>query len=818
VEAPRPAALAALAALALAGCGVPTEGLRPVDAGLADDAFPSPDALPSPDDAPALPDAVAAPDVALADAPPTDGCVTTADFFATRAWPEVFSQCARCHTPGGEAGSTRFVLRPTTVPDHLAMNLSVVREAAVLQQGGRPLLLLKPTGMVPHGGMTVITPGSPAHATLTAMLDQVARPVTCDAPPPPPPPPPRGIFDGVTLLDAEGTLRRASLQLAGRVPTDAERAAVRAGGLDALDGVLRPMMRERGFHDRLLEVFNDVFMTDRSLVAIGYGGAFYNVSERLFPQRDYAGPTWMPPGRRVADSVVREPLEMVAHVVMNDRPLSEIVTARYRLVNPLSARVYGLTVPFRDPTDINEWAEVQIPAMHDYAPGQGEYAGVLTTPSFLYVVTGASTNRNRRRARYVYQWFLNHDIMRTAARIDFSTVDFTANPWRNDPACTACHARLDPVAGLFQNWTDCYDNPSYQYFRPSMRYCGDRPWWPADTMFPPGLREGQVMPAEQIPRALEHLAASIVADPGFAQAMVRHVFAGLMGRPILDAPQNAADPDFAALQRAYDAQRAALDALAVDFAASRFDTKRLITAIVRTPYFRAADVDVAGRAELTGAGGGTLTPPEVLHRRIASLLGQGWGEALSATREDAPSTSPYYLLGYDKARYHAGGVDSRTPGQRLLAPSGLTASVSARMAYEMACRAVPLDFARPAAMRRLFPDVERTVAPTGDPTRADQQGILRALARLHDLLLGERLTPGDAELRETYALFTQLYNDQRAQLAAGRSADLGPCRSVTNYATGERVTGGLTDDPQGTVRAWQGVVSYLLMDYRFLFE
>lgn len=671
--------------------------------------------------------------------------------------------------------------------------------------------------MVAHGGMTVLPAGSPERELMRVTLEQLANPTTCEVTPPPPPPPPRDIFDGLTLLDAEATLRRASLQIAGRLPTDSERARARAGGLDALEPVLRAMMTERGFHDRLLEVFNDVFMTDRSLTAIGYGGAFYHINDRVFPMRDYAGPTWMPPGRRVADSVVREPLEMVAHIVMNDRPLSEIVTARYRLVNPLSARVYGLNLSFRDPSDLNEWQEVQIPGMHEYAPGQSEYAGVLTTPSFLYVVTGASTNRNRRRARYVYQWFLNQDIMRTASRIDFSTVDFTNNPWLHNPSCTACHARLDPVAGLFQNWTDCYDNPSYQYFRPGMRDCGNAAWWPRTTMFAPGLREGHEMPASDIPRALELLAESIVADPGFAQAMVRHVFAGLMGRPILDAPQNAADPDFTALQRAYDRQRADLDALALSFAANRFDTKRLVVDIVRSPYFRAVDADTAGRAELAGVGGGTLTPPEVLHRRIASILGQGWGEANAARLEDAPSVSPYYLLGFDKARFHAGGVDSRTPGQRLLIPSGLTGSVSARMAYEMACHVAPLDFTRSVATRRLFPFVERTSAPSGDLRAPDQQGIVRNLVFLHDLLLGERVTVDDPELGATYALLTQLYTDGRTQAAAGR-ADLGPCRATTDYSTGATVPGGFTDDPQYVVRAWQGVVSYMLMDYRFLFE
>lgn len=797
--------LVAALSLALARCGGHPDAPS--------DASPAPP-LDAASDARLTRDAVTASDATPAADVGDGGCVSTRQHFAARAWPEVFSRCVRCHAPGAEAGSSRFVLRPTSVSDHVAMNFDVVRSALSLQMNGQPLLWLKPTGMVPHGGMTVIAPSTPEREVLRATLDQLANPIECEVTPPPM----RGVLDGVTLLDAEATLRRASLQIAGRVPTETERAAVRAGGIDAIEPVLRAMMTERGFHDRLIEVFNDVFMTDRSLTAIGYGGAFYHINDRVFPMRDYAGPTWMAPGRRVADSVVREPLEMVAHVVMNDRPLSEIVTGRYRLVNPLSARVYGLNVTFRDPTNIHEWREVEIPGMHEYAPGQSEYAGVLTTPSFLYVVTGASTNRNRRRARYVFQWFLNQDIMRTASRIDFSTVDFTANPWLNNPSCTVCHERLDPVAGLFQNWTDCYDNPAYQYFRPGMRYCGNAPWWPRTTMFPPGLRPGMEMPASDIPRALEHLAAYIVADPGFAQAMVRHLFAGLMGRPILDAPQNAADPDFTALQRAYDQQRADLDALATRFASNHFDTKALVVEIVKSPYFRAADADAAGRAELAGVGGGTLTPPEVLHRRIMSILGQGWGEANAALQEDAPSVSPYYLLGFDKARFHAGGVDSRTPGQRLLIPSGLTGSVSSRMAYEMACHAVPLDFTRTPTTRRLFPYVERASAPSGDPTAADQRAIVRNLQLLHDLLLGERLADDDPELRESYALLTRLYNDGRAQTAGGRNTDLGPCRATSDYATGRAVTGGFTDDATYALRAWQGVVSYMLMDYRFLFE
>jgi hypothetical protein len=388
-------------------------------------------------------------------------CTTARPYFEEHAWPEVFSRCATCHVPGGPSAGTRFVLRPETVDDWRRTNFDVVCRATALVDDGRPLLLLKPTARVPHVGGEVIAPGSDAERVLVQMLDTIASDPTCGDVEPPAP-----VTEGLELLDAVGTLRKASLQIAGRVPTEDERARVRDGGWAALDEVLSAQMREPAFHTRIVELFGDVLLTDRNLTAIGNGGVLQRVDDELFPDRDYAGPEWEDPGRRVVDSVAREPLEMIAHVVDEGRPLTEIVTAHYRLVNPLSARVYGLDVAFTDPSNPNEWREVEIPAMHSDGDVD-EYAGVLTTPSFLEVVTAMATNRNRRRARCVYQRFLDHDVMRTASRIDFSTVDFTDNPWLNDEGCTGCHAQIDPVAALFQNWTDCYDNPSFRYFPPS---------------------------------------------------------------------------------------------------------------------------------------------------------------------------------------------------------------------------------------------------------------------------------------------------------------------------------------------------------------
>jgi len=89
-----------------------------------------------------------------------DGCVSTRDYFNEVAQPGVFSVCVECHRPGGVSAGTRFVLFPDTVDGFLTRNYDAVDAARGLTIGGEPLLLLKPTGAVPHGGHTVIAPSS----------------------------------------------------------------------------------------------------------------------------------------------------------------------------------------------------------------------------------------------------------------------------------------------------------------------------------------------------------------------------------------------------------------------------------------------------------------------------------------------------------------------------------------------------------------------------------------------------------------------------------------------------------------------------------
>jgi hypothetical protein len=625
----------------------------------------------------------------------------------------------------------------------------------------------------------------------------------------------------VRLLDAAATLRKASLQIAGRLPTAAEMETAKQGGVQALPQLLGAMMGEPAFLTRVKEIWNDVLLTDANLFARGYDGIIVKaIAAARFPQRTWYGSPDTDAGRLTVDAIAREPLELIAHVVGRDRPFTEILTARYRMVNPYSARTFGVSPAFKNPQDLSEFAEVQIPGIHEYAPGQSEYAGVLTTTSFLYRYPNTETNRNRKRSRYFYKFFQGFDILKSAQRLDLSRVDVSQNPWRNNPACTACHAALDPVAGAFQNWTNCYSGQDIRYYRPNERHCNGS-WYPQDGMFPPGTGTGDqsTLPAAALPRALEALVQAATRHPGFARAVVMHMYTGLLGRPLRAPPADAMDPDYAALLSAYEQEQTVIGRLAEGFARDGYSLKRLVSAIVLSEPFRAASTTKDDRLELAWLGGGTLTPPEVLHRKIEAVIGAPWGTA-GSLRDRSTRSSPFYLLGLDKLRLPYGGIDSSDGSSRLALPGGLSAAASQRMAYEMACEYVAVDFAAERSRRRLFPHVERTTEISGDPAQPGQADILRNLRHLHERFLGERLSDDSPELRISYDLLAAAAREGQQAMAAGMTPRTltDRCRGARHYATGDPISGGSADDPRYIVRAWQAVIAYLLMDYGFLFE
>ena len=178
---------------------------------------------------------------------------------------------------------------------------------------------------------------------------------------------------------------------------------------------------------------------------------------------------------------------MIAHVVENGLPYTEILTADYIMANPWAAKAYGApTDHFDDPEDVHEFKPSSIESF--YRPGEGyereydrvigaeriinpgtlitEYphAGILNTTSFLYRYPTTATNRNRARSRWTYYHFLGLDIEKSASRTtDPVALADTNNPTLVNPACTVCHRIMDPVAGAFQNYSRSTDFYKYSW-------------------------------------------------------------------------------------------------------------------------------------------------------------------------------------------------------------------------------------------------------------------------------------------------------------------------------------------------------------------
>lgn len=725
-------------------------------------------------------------------------CVPTDKFFSQQVWQAFMGQqCYACHNAQGTARGSDLVLQPSSVPDYLRINLETVQRVARVEIDGTSLLLLKPTASVDHEGGLQIEKGDERYRALEELVQRFDEPVSCsDA----------GGDEGLAgleLLDPRATLRKASLSLVARLPTADEEAKVETGGEEALPAILGDMMREEAFYERLKEGWNDLLLTDRYVPG--------SRAIDLLDATDYPSRTWYQPpeGTEGVDpnevgrlrglanrAVAREALELIAHVVRENRPFTEVLTADYRLVNPFSAKTYGLDLGFADPNDPNEWKEAKVPGM--------EHAGVLTSHMFLNRFPTTDTNRNRNRARMVYRFFLATDILKLAERpVDPTTIE-GHNPTMNNPECTVCHGPMDPVAGTFMNWDA------------RGRYRPPAEGWYAD-MRPPGFGDA-VVPNDERGASLRWLGQTIAKDPLFVTAVVQNTWTMLTGQAPLAAPQDPTAPGAAAEQEAYEAQNAFFTKVGEDFVADGYDLRTVFTRLIVGPYYRAADVaeTAADPEALAQLGAGRLLTPEMLDRKIEAVLGYPWSPN---------ATSAHYLQDDGNYRIFYGGIDSDQITERIRAPNGVMSNVASRMANEMACRAVPRDFVLDAADRLLFPAIETSYEPEDEngfaiPGAAD--AIRENLVHLHERVLGERLYVGHPEIERTYQLFYDTWKEGKAGIAAGTIDEwiTWNCRARTDFWTGEELPEAdrIERDAHYTTRAWMAVLTYLLLDYRFLYE
>lgn len=623
----------------------------------------------------------------------------------------------------------------------------------------------------------------------------------------------------IEVLDANTTLRRVSEQLLSRIPVFEEIAQVFDSGNAGLELTINNMLEQPQFYDRLTEIFNDYFLTDKYHSRNGSEAAINLLSNDDFPSR-----RWFDPGSgdrpddyseiraNTNNAIAREPLELINYVVKNNLPFTEIVTADYMMMSPFSAKSYGVEgLVFKNSNDPDEF----VPARIEGWP----HAGMLTSPMFLNRYPTTSTNRNRARSRVVFDLFLDTDVLAIEGVRPGNAVDIsTPIPTINNPECSRCHTILDPVASLFQNW-------DYKgRYRPARL---SRNGWYTD-MEVRGF-SGEAMPLQgNVDSSLQWLGAKISVDPKFPRAVTRIMVAGLTGKEPLTSPdQNSATQ---AEIDAYIAERSLLNEMQEHFVADNYNLKTLAREILMSPLWRATGLSDGASSEAhLNTGSSYLLTPEQLDRKIKSLFGFEWRGSLDSYYKDIDRSYTSKL----NNTYHQiyGGIDSDSVTTRLKSPNGLMGAMQIRMANELACYSVSRDFWTPAQQRRLFLFVDGDSTPydeLGNINESVMASIRQNIQYLHTYLLREPLLVDSEEFKATEQLFMNTLNRGRQLIlnSGGSRSDV----NLPDYCDVTRDFQGndlrdvdgedlrLLQDRQYVIRAWMAVVAYLLSDYKFLYS
>ncbi len=795
--------------------------------------------------------------------------------------PVVQARCVNCHVAGGLSGHTRLVFLASTASGHLGENLRRFAAFVSETEGAADLILAKVQG-VGHGGGIQVLGGSTNFQNLERFVRTLEQSAATDSSVSP-----DRLFDGVTMAHPTTTLRRAAMILAGRFPTAAELEQVRDGGLGSLRRAIRGLMAGPRFHDFLIRSSNDQLLTDRHLE----GGILRPRLTREFVSlarkqvslsraaiaRGYqpprADPEYMRWEMALHFGVARAPLELISHVIENDRPYTEILLAPYTMANSVAAEAYGAPTQFADPLDPGEFQPSRIVSYYRtdgskqerlddvlgriiYDPGNlataYPHVGILNSNAFLRRYPSTDTSRNRARSRWTYYFFLNEDISRAASRTtDPDALADRDNPTLKNPACTVCHRLLDPVAGAFQNYGDhgLYKDqfggidslPMAYKWEPGTPYRdGDR--WYRD-MAAPGIGKLRLSDPD---RSLRWLAGQIVLDRRFALAAVRFWWPAIMGADITLPPEDPNDPGYDAQLLAATAQQAEVERIADIFRKGSqggrpYDGKDLLAEIFLSPWFRAdslARVNDVQRAALRDAGARRLLTPEELARKTEMVSGYVWGRSSWRMAEGSKTLDRSFLDDYlNESTYGIlyGGIDSGGITERTREMTPVMMAVARTHAAEVSCPIVEREFFFwPSEKRRLFAGIDKFATPD---RRGGPLAIRRKIAELHRILLGANVAIDSPDVEDVYELFVDVWRQRPPPdsqlICGGFSTDVqywqGLIESPIEFSEYGSSTGFRwdaihkylsetdTSDPSGAVRAWTVVLNYMLTDYRYLY-
>jgi hypothetical protein len=658
--------------------------------------------------------------------------------------PIVMQKCAICHVAGGPAASSDLhFVRDSNLS---RQNYDIFAKFYAGENDAYNYLLSKVSGGSGHGGGQQLPVGSSDYQKFASFLDLLEGSTSTG------PGIAQGLFDGVDNQSRSETLHDAALLLAGRLPTTAEQVLVTNGDDDTLKQVLLAMMQGAHFHQFIKDGANDRLLlrgTEDANFLDDCGTCFPALNEEYWRLKDKADLSGLAPDRTAVSTLVNQfnfsfmesPLELIAYVVENNKPYSEILTADYDMLTPAVNAVVGGTASFAGATGVAEFKPGKIQSYYHRDSGtvtqqvvgaalprlttpsklkvSYPHVGLLNSKSFLSRYPTTATNRNRARARWTYYNFLGVDIEALALRTtDPVALADTNNPTMNNPACMVCHSVLDPVAGTFQDYSDngIYKNAvngtdSLDRFYKATK-TGAAVYKTGDTWYRDMRNPGFEGSTAAAGNTLRWLAEQIVKDPRFTVASVRFWWPAVIGSELLTAPEAKEDQNYQARLQAYEAQQAEIQRLADNFAKSGLSVKNLLADLVLSKWYRAdkltgtpiSSVTSSARS-LARVSSEKLLTPEQLGHKTQALTGFNWNaqpNALTSAMESG--------LENDYNTFY-GGIDGFAIKQRARSLTPMMSNVAIAHALETSCPIVLGDFIRPDAQRLLFTGLSPWLTP-----------------------------------------------------------------------------------------------------------
>jgi hypothetical protein len=430
---------------------------------------------------------------------------------------------------------------------------------------------------------------------------------------------------------------------------------------------------------------------------------------------------------RIFDAMSESALRLIEHVVVNDRPFTEIVTADYTFANDVLHEMYG--VPY-DPTG-EAWQQT---VWGDDRPT----AGILSDNGLWMRYPSNGSNFHRGRANVVSATLLCDDFNKrdisVDGGIDLSDEQAVADAVTRLPNCVGCHQALEPMATFF--WGFRQDNLRTATFRAYFRF--DCEGESADYCYPlafykPDLEDdwmdfGLQPPAYfgQPGRTLVDLGQFVAEDPRFAECTARRFQAYLTQAELLEVPQSVVAP---LQQRLVD---------------SGYDVKALVREIVLAETF-AVDEVASGASTPPGTAGLQTIRPEQYARTVADLTGfvflanPGCGFEGCFDQVHLGTSDRYGF------RSMSGGVDGLQVTRPMHTLTPTKVMFTAYYASEAAGYAVKFDSLAPAANRRVL-WVPGAVEGEPDAVRAQ-------IVDLFGRFFGQFLDPDDPEIERTVQLY-----------------------------------------------------------------